>query len=683
MSAFYPFIVIGLFTGSVYGLAAMGVVLTYKTVGVFNLAYGAVAMFCAYSYWELHDHWGISAWLAMPILFFVVAPVLGLILEGVYRPLAGLSAEVTIVVSLGILGALLALVPIIYGSETRQLQAIFPIRTFVLVGTHLHVGYDQIGTLVISLSMAALLWVLLRHTKFGTSTRAVVDNPDLADMIGVHGDNVRRAAWILSSVFAALVGVLISPSQGLNENELVLLVIYCFAPAVLGRMVSLPLAYIGGLGLGIVGSVLSKYSNSGTISDIEAAIPYLSLFVLLVVLGPRLKEAGTATRRLAVATSAAPRRKRRTPAQASFDEAGRRRLTVERALAIGLIGFVLAILVPLAVSGAQLLIIIGGVIYALIALTLVVLTGWAGQISLAQFSFVGIGAFVAGHLAGDHGQHFLFAVLIGMLLAAVGAIIVGLASLRLAGLYLALATLAFALVMDTIVFNRPDVSGGITGITVPRPDIFGINFSGKVALYELVVVVFGLIAVAAFALRAGPMGRRLHILRDSPLAASTLGVNLTVTKLVVFTGCAMVAALGGALYGAWAQAITPFDFMWSVSLQLLLLVVLGGRRVISGAVIAGSAVIIQAQPAIPVEVNKVLTLSIALGVIGLAQEPEGTVRMTARQTMHVLAVMKPLPKRSRGPLAAALPVGALRTEAADLRVPVTAGSAERDPGHVG
>jgi branched-chain amino acid transport system permease protein len=682
MSAFYPFIVIGLFTGSVYGLAAMGVVLTYKTVGVFNLAYGAVAMFCAYTYWELHDNWGITAWLAMPILFFVVAPLLGLILEGIYRPLAGLSAEVTIVVSLGILGALGAVVPIMYGSQDRQLQAIFPVRTFVLIGTHLHVGYDQIGTLVISLSMAALLWALLRHTKFGTSTRAVVDNPDLADMIGVHGDNVRRAAWILSSVFAALVGILISPSQGLDVNELVLVVIYCFAPAVLGRMVSLPLAYIGGLVLGIVGSILSKYSNSGTISDIEAAIPYLALFVLLVVLGPRLKEAGTAPRRLAVATVSAPKKKRRTPALASFDEAGRRRITVDRSLGIGLIGFVLAVLVPLAVSGAQLLIIIGGVIYALIALTLIVLTGWAGQISLAQFSFVGIGAFTAGHLAGSHGQHFIFAVLVGMLLAAIGAIIVGLASLRLAGLYLALATLAFALVMDTIVFNRIDVSGGETGITVQRPDIFGISFSGKIALYELVVVVFGLIAVGAFALRAGPMGRRLHILRDSPMAASTLGVNLTVTKLVVFTGCAMVAALGGALYGAWAQAITPLDFMWSASLELLLLVVLGGRRVISGAVIAGSAVIIQAQPGIPVEVNKILTLSIALGVIGLAQEPEGTARMTARQTMHVLAVMRPLPKRSRPGIAAARPSGS-SDEAADLRVPVAAGTAQGATGHGG
>ena len=259
MSQYWPFIVIGLFTGSIYGLAAMGVVLTYKTVGVFNFAYGAIAMFCAFTYWQLHDAWGLTAWVSMPILFLVVAPVLGLALEGLYRPLAGLSAEVLIVVSLGVLAALSAVVPIIYG-DNRILQPIFPTSTFVL-GSHFHVGYDQLGTLLVSLAVAALLWALLRHTRFGTSTRAAVDNPDLADMVGVHGDNVRRAAWILSTMFAALVGILISPTQGLDVNQLVLVVIYAFAPAVFGRLVSLPMAYIGALVLGVAVSLLSKFST--------------------------------------------------------------------------------------------------------------------------------------------------------------------------------------------------------------------------------------------------------------------------------------------------------------------------------------------------------------------------------------------------------------------------------------
>jgi branched-chain amino acid transport system permease protein len=199
--------------------------------------------------------------------------------------------------------------------------------------------------------------------------------------------------------------------------------------------------------------------------------------------------------------------------------------------------------------------------------------------------------------------------------------------------------------MDDVVFNRPDVSGGLTGITVPRPQIFGLSFTGRAALYELVVVIFGVVAVAAYMLRSGPVGRRLHILRDSPLAASTLGVNLTVTKLVVFVICGMVAALGGALYGALQQAITPLDFMWSTSLTLLLLVVLGGRSVISGAMIAGGVYAVQLLP-IPPKVAQIIPLAIAVGVIGLAQEPEGTIALARRQTRHVLAVLRPLPRRS-------------------------------------
>ena len=640
MSAYWPFIVIGVFAGSLYGLAAMGMVLTYKTVGVFNFAYGAIAMFCAYAYWQLHDQWGISAWIAMPILFLVVAPLVGIILEALFRPLSGAATEVVIVVSLGVLAFITSLAVRIWPQD-HQLQAIFPTSTFKF-GSHLHVGYDQLGTLLVSLAMAGVLWALLRRTRFGTQTRAVVDNPDLSDMIGIHGDNVRRMAWILSSVFAALVGILLSPTQGLVVNQLVLVVIYAFAPAVLGIIFGLPSAYLGGLGLGIAVSLMSKYSNSGTVANIEAALPYIALFLLLIAFGSRLKGAtsGAVAQRLS-----ALRASDRVVAKETVIGGVR----VDRNLVVALAVFACAVFVPLGVPGPRLFNITQGLVYALIALTLVVLTGWTGQISLAQFAFVGVGAFTAGHLAGAHGQHFLFAVIVGMLLCVPLGIIVGLVSLRLSGLYLALATLAFALVMDAVVFNRSDVSGGLTGITVPRPQIFGIDFSGRAALYELVVVTFTIIAVAAYLLRKGPIGRRLHIVRDSPLAASTVGVNLTVTKVVVFVVCAMVASLGGALYGTLQQAITPLDFMWSASLEVLLLVVLGGRSVISGALIAGWTYAFQQIPGIPIELVRDLPMIIAVGVIGLAQEPEGTVALTKRQTRYVLDVLKPLPRTSVSP----------------------------------
>jgi branched-subunit amino acid ABC-type transport system permease component len=639
VTAVWKLLVIGVFSGSIYALASMGVVLTYKTVGVFNLAYGAVAMFCAYTYWQLHDAWHVTAWVAIPVLLFLVAPVIGLAFERLFRPLSGHGAEVQIVISLGMLALFQALAPLLYGKEDRPLEPVFPRSTF-LVGS-LHVGWDQLGTLLLSAAMGGGLWWLLRHTRFGMATRAVVDNGDLASVIGVNSDNVRRGAWIVSSVFAALVGVLLSPTQGLDVYVLTIVVIYAFAPVVLGRLVSLPLAYAGALVLGVVISVLSKWGSVGTVADIEASLPYLALFVLLVVLGPWLKEPG-----FAMKTSSAGPGDAGVQADASARRATHRGL--DRAAVIGLAFFAVALFAPAFVHGSKLTVLASWGVYTLIAYTLIALAGWAGQISLAQFSFVGIGAFTAGHLAGSHGQHFLFAVLGGMAIALPFALVVGWVSLRLKGLYLALATMAFALLMDGLVFNRPGLTGGLTGITVPRPRILGVSFTSATGLYELIVVVAGIFGFAAFFLYRGPVGRRLQILRDSPLAASTLGVNLTVTKLVVFAICGVVAALGGAFYGAVQQSITPIDFTFGASLQLLLLVVLGGRAVLSGAIIAGGVYAVNVGHLIPLPnaVYTYMNLAIAFGVIGLATNPDGTAALSAAETRRVLSVLRPLPRRA-------------------------------------
>ncbi len=636
MSAYWPFVVIGVFTGSIYALASMGVVLTYKTAGVFNLAYGAVAMFCAYTYWQLHDDWHLTAWVALPVLLLVVAPVVGLVFEYLFRPLAGHSAEVQIVISLGLLAAFEALTPILYGTQDRQLEPIFPTGTFLL-GSHLHIGWDQVATLGLSLLMAAGLWWLLRRTRFGTATRAVIDNRDLASMIGVDTRNVQRTAWILSSVFAALVGILLSPTQGLDVYVLTTVVIFAFAPAVAARLTSLPVAFVAALVLGIVQSLLSKWGSSGTVADLEASIPYLALFVLLIAYGGRLKELGLSVRQASQVED---------PGGAGATSATLRggRIRRDRVPLAAAAGALALFLLPLALPGPRLGDVTAAAVYAMIALTLVVLTGWAGQISLAQFSFVGIGAFTAGHLAGAHGQQFVLAALVGMAIAVPVGVVVGLPSLRISGLYLALATMAFALLMDNLVFNRPGLTGGLTGITVARPSLLGVSFHSRVAFYELVVAVLCVMGFAALAVRRGPIGRRLQILRDSPLAASTLGVNLTATKLVTFASCGAAAALAGAFYGGLEQAITPTDFNFAASLELLLLVVLGGRSMISGALIAGATFGVQLLP-IPVGISRFIPLAIAVGVVGLASMPEGTVALATREARRCLAVLRPQPRR--------------------------------------
>lgn len=640
MSAYWPFIVIGLFTGSLYGLGAMGLVLTYKTTGIFNFAYGAQAMLCGFAYWQFHDSWHLSAWISLPLLLCVVAPLVGVIFERLFRPLAGLSAEVSLVVALALLALLQVVATKIWGGAERGLQPVIPISTFRL-GGHFHVGYDQLGTLVISVAMGIGLWWLLRHTRFGTATRAVVDNRDLASMIGVNDASIRQTAWIISSMFAGLVGVLLSPSQGLTTNNLVLVVTASFAPAVVGRLVSLPWAFGAALVISVVQSVLTKFSNSGTVANIESSLPWIVLLVALVVLGNRLRESGLAVRPMALATASAA-----APATSEHaDSVAAPFVRPSTLIGVGL--FALALVMPAALHGPKLGDLAAGAIFTLIAVSLVALTGWAGQISLCQFSFVGIGAFTIGHFAGAHGQNFLWAALLGMALAVPLGLAVGLISLRLSGLFLALATLATALIMDGVVFNSVGVSGGQTGIVDPRPRMFGVSFASTTAMYELCIVALGVVLLGAYLLRRGPVGRRLHILRDSPLAASTLGVNLTVTKLVTFTVCGVVAALGGALYGGYQQAITPFDFNFGMSLELLLLVVLGGRAVLSGALIAGLVYTISVVQIFPIPTNILswIPMGVALGVIGLSRNPEGTVALSAAEARRTLSVLRPRPRR--------------------------------------
>ncbi|HUZ43464.1 MAG TPA: ABC transporter permease [Acidimicrobiales bacterium] len=622
MSGLWPFLVIGLFSGSIYALASMGIVLTYKTSGVFNFAYGGIAMFCGFTFWQLRDGWHISSWLSLPILLLVVAPVMGLTAEYLFRSVITLSAEIQIVIALAVLAFLQALVPIFYGGSERSLNSIFPTSTFRL-GSGLHVSWTQLFTLLLAVAAALLLSGLLSRTRLGLATRAVVDNRDLAELNGVSSDSVSRLAWVISTVFAALAGVLLSSTVGLDTYSLVLFFIYAFAPAVLAKLVNLPAAFGWALGLGVLQSILQKYGSSGNVADFEAALPYLALFGALVFYGNALKEIRSSFRTITV--SAPNRDPRRFAGSVA-------------AVVVGL-----AVL-PLLIHGSALGDVSTALIYAAIALTLVVLTGWAGQISLAQFSFVGIGAFTAGHLAGAGGKGFLWAAVVGALIAVPFGIAVGLPSLRLSGLFLALATMAFALIMDTLVFPRNWVSGGYTGTTVARPDIFGIRFTGTLSFYWLSAILLGVYALGASLLNRGPVGRRLQMMRDAPLGASTFGVNLTLTKLAVFAGCGAAAAFAGAFYGAMRLAVDPNDFAFGASLELLLLVVLGGRALVPGGMVAGGIYLLQLLP-LSSTVESYIPLGVAVGAVALAQYPEGPTTRSAVYMRYFSALFRRRPLR--------------------------------------
>ncbi len=613
-----PYIVLGLFAGAIYALASLGVVLTYRTTGFFNFAYGGEAMFLAYVFWQLRDRWHLSQWISIPLLLLVIAPILGLILEGVFRTMASRSADVQIVVALGTLAFFTSFVPIVFGGTPHPLQSIFsPTASFTVSGTI--VTANQAGTIVLVVAAGALLFALLRWSRFGTATRAVVDNRDLAGLIGVNANRVGQVAWIIATMFAALAGVLLSVQENLVTYVLPFLVLYSFAPAILGRLTNLPLAFAGAIALGVINSVLQKYGSAGFVAKLEGSIPYLALFVLLVAYGKRLVEVRSSVRLI-------------TGAHVIGDN------TKRYALVGGALAVIGGTVLPQTLGASTVGDLAQAMAYAVVALTVVVLTGWTGQISLAQMSFAGIGAVVAAHIAGTHGGLFPLAILVAVLISVPVSLLIGIPSLRLSGLFLALATMAFALLMDNLVFSSNSIGGGLTGLNLTAAKIGPLRFESAQSQFYLCGVALIVTAFGALWLRQGPVGRRLQMVRDAPDAAATLGASLTLTKLAVFAACAAVASIGGALLAITQGTIAPVNFDSSHSLALLLAVVLGGRSLISGAVFAGGVQLVQLLP-LNANVHTYLPLGIAVSVIMVAREPEGLPRVSLQQLRYCSAVL--------------------------------------------
>jgi len=627
------FIVLGLFAGSIYALASLGIVLTYKTTGVFNFAYGGIAMFCAYVFWQLRDGWGLDQWIAIPLLLLVIAPLLGLILELLFRLLSQQSAEVQIVVCLGVLAFFTTIVNLVFvrhpDDSVRNLSTVFSHGSFGLT-SNVSVTWNEAGTFILAIVMGLGLYAMQRWTRLGTAMRAVVDNRDLAGLIAVNARTIGRAAWIISTVFAAVAGVLLSVQENLVTYVLPFLVIYSFAPAVFGRLTNLGLAFAGSLTLGLTINILQKYGSSGSLAKFETSLPYLALFVLLVVYGKRLTEVKSSLRA--------------TTSRAVADP--------WRGYVVGAVALILALVLgPQVFADSTVGALAQAMAYGVVAITVVVLTGWTGQISIAQMSFAGVGAFTTAHTVASLGAlYFPLGVLFGILIAVPVSLLVGIPSLRLSGLFLALATMAFALVMDSIVFASASISGGLTGLDLTEAKLGPISFDTATSQYYLCAVALGVTGLFALWLRHGPVGRRLQMVRDSPNAAATLGASLTVTKLAVFAACAAIAAVGGALLAVTQQTVIPANFSFDTSLQLLLVVVIGGRTLISGAVIAAGFYVVRLLP-VPATVNKYLPLGIALAVIAIAQEPDGIGRVMLNQFQKSAALLYRIGRRPRTPVA--------------------------------
>jgi branched-chain amino acid transport system permease protein len=572
VSEFFQFTVIGIAVGAAYAILATGLVVTYTTSGVFNFAHGAVGMVAAFSYWEMQQHHWPTA-LSLVVILLVGAPLFGALVEWLFmRRMYGASAERPIMVTLGLLVILLGAGTLIWSASTARTLHPIVAGTFTLFGVEL--GWQNVVLLVVAIAVAVALRLLFRQSRLGIGMRAVVDDPDLLTMAGVSPTRMSRAGWMLGFFLAALAGILIAPTLGptFTVPTMTLLVVNGYAAAVVGRMRNIPWTFVGAVALGLVVTYFEGYAPQhlpqGVGAELTAVLPMIFLFIALVALpSVRLRAVGRLT------TTRVPR------------VAGRGESVVA---GVGLI--VVAIIVAFCMSGTFLspgLSTIGPIagqtmVFGIVALSLVLLVGYAGQVSLCQLAFMGIGAFFMGKFAG--GGSLLGVVIATAACAAIGAVI-ALPVIRLRGLYLALATFAFAEAVQQGFFADTRVFGD-TGLVITRFSIAGISLVGDRAELIFVTVVFVLAAFVVLGIRRSLFGRRLVALNDSPAACATVGLNTSATKVAVFAIAAGMAGLGGALFGSLQGSVGTPNFTIFSGVMFLLFLVVWNARTISGAFLA-------------------------------------------------------------------------------------------------
>jgi branched-chain amino acid transport system permease protein len=597
MSSFVAYTIFGLFSGAAYAIAASGLVLTYSTTRVFNVAHGAFGMLLSFFFWDFSVRQGLPSWLSLLLILFVVAPAIGWFIQRfVTRGLGEGPVSVSLVVTVGLLVICLGLAQQIYKPAARTVLPFFSTTSFTVGDAT--VTAHQVITIFASLVVAVLLYLLLNRTRIGTAMRASVDNPELLKLFGGKPDRVASLAWMIGLSLAALGGILLVSTVGLDYFALTLLVINAYAAAMLGKLKSLPLTFVGAMGLGLLTSYVAAYfPNDGLVGSVRNVVPALFLFVVIVALPQAQLRVGQVK---GIVSAPLP--------------------SLPKTLGWGAGLLALVALVAGSASEANLLLVGTAATFAMVMLSLVLLTGYGGHVSLAQLTFAGVGALTYAKL----GEPNLYGLLVSALVAAGVGALVALPVLRLTGLYLALSTLAFASIMDKMIFQA-DFAFGFNGtLTAGRLSLLGQSVTSTAGYVFVMAAFFVLMAMGLLLLRRGMIGRMLIAMRDSPAACGTLGLDMRWFRVGLFALSAGIAGVAGALFAGLRGTIGAADFQFFNSLPLLLLAVVFGVTSVTGATLGGVALML-----LPVmqsdhpSIAGLIFAVIGVGAVMLGRDPNG------------------------------------------------------------
>lgn len=582
------FLFLGLGNGAVYAALALALVMTYRSSGVVNFATGAIALYVAYTYAYLRDGEllipipGLPKTVdlggplglvpAMVIALFIAAALGVLMYFAVFRLLRTAPATAKAVASIALMLAVQALLAARVGTTPVSVDSILP-NDVITMGS-IRVPSDRLWFAAIIVVLTVLLILAFRLTRFGLATRAAAESEKGAIVTGLSPERIAYANWALSTVIAGLSGILIAPIVPLIPISYTLFIVPALAAALVGNFSAIGPAVAAGLGIGVLQSEMTHLQS--TISWMPQAgmaelIPLVLILIFLVFRGRELPSRGAV---IANTLGAAPRP---------------RSILVPTTVAI-----VVALGFLLLTEGSYRGAVIVSFTLAIIALSQVVVTGFAGQISLAQLTLAGVGAFMLSRFTTVWNIPFPIAPLLAAVCATVVGVVVGLPALRIRGLPVAVVTLSLAVFLEMFWFRNNKLNGGLDGAKVDTPTLFGLDLgigSGnsypRISFGILCLVVLVIVGLGVAALRTSRLGASMLAIKANERSAAASGIDVSRTKLVAFAIGAFIAGLGGSLM-AYAQTLAvPESFSAIGGIAMFAVVYLAGVTCVSGGILAG------------------------------------------------------------------------------------------------
>ncbi len=640
MEHFLGFAIPGVPYGCTYAIVAVGLVLTYQATGVFNFAYGAQAYIAAYAFTKLVQNEHLPVGVAFLIAVVVISPLLGLAFDRLlFSKIPNSNTMAKLVTGISLFVGIPSLLAVLFGSGNTYSppSILFDPNTvyFRVFGTPVNGIY--ITTVVTTAVILIALVALMRFTSLGLQMRGAVESRRLIELDGVNAGRVVATAWMISGVMAGLAGVLLAPIYGeLQFSDYAALMVAAFAAAAWAVLRSMPIAALVGIVMGVVATTLQGYLPVSSVwsSAVLTSLPFIVL-VLALLLVPGLRRLDSTKDPLSSVDPPTPPSAAtiRAPQLETFSRVG---------WYVLLGAFVISMLTWIPTTWEN--VFNAGLVYSIVFLSITLITGMGGQLSLAQATLAGVGAFTAAQLANHLGLNLLLGSLVGAVAAALVAVILAFASVRLRGLGLALLTIAAALFFDYTVFPQLTSTNGAAINISPKWVGLGItNPDGHAFFVLAMVVLLACIAIVKL-VRRGTTGRFLGAMRGSETASAGMGINLRWQHIVIFAISGAVAGIGGTMLSIQQQQVNPQLFVYEISLVFVVVVVTTGATTVEGAVQAGFGFVVLQQllTYVPARLggNSLVVVFFAFGALTYAAHPEGILEyQKTRSTLRIQGIL--------------------------------------------